>query len=68
VVVQHMVSLENLLWPQNNLQERELNVCYFLARYGRGFLRAIYEAIEALPSSHVLLPIESGGTGESGAG
>jgi bacillithiol biosynthesis cysteine-adding enzyme BshC len=65
MIVQQIVALENLLWPRKNLQERELNVCYFLGRYGRGFLQTIFEATEPMPSSHVLLTIESEGSGES---
>ena len=61
-IVQHIVALENLLWPRKNLQERELNVCYFLARYGREFLKMIFEATEPLPDSHVLLQMDSAGS------
>jgi len=65
-IVQHIVALENLLWPRKNLQERELNVCYFLARYGYGFLKTILEATDPLPDSHKLLQMESEGAREDG--
>lgn len=63
-VVKHIVALENLLWPRKNLQERELNVSFFLARYGRGFLKTIFEATEPLPDSHMLIQVESDGARE----
>lgn len=45
---QHEVSLRqidklsNLVFPQSNFQERELNVLYFLNKYGLEFLRWLY--------------------------
>jgi uncharacterized protein YllA (UPF0747 family) len=45
---QHEVSLRqiekvaNLVFPQSNFQERELNVVYFLNKYGLEFLRWLY--------------------------
>jgi uncharacterized protein YllA (UPF0747 family) len=45
---QHEVSLRqidkvsNLIFPQANFQERELNVIYFLNKYGLEFLRWLY--------------------------
>lgn len=45
---QHEVSLRqidkvsNLIYPQSNFQERELNVIYFLNKYGLEFLRWLY--------------------------
>jgi bacillithiol synthase len=65
-IVHHIVALENLLWPRKNLQERELNICYFLARYGRGFLKTILEVTEPLPDSHILLQMESDVAHEDG--
>ena len=37
--------LSNLLYPGKALQEREIAGVYFVARYGREFLRDVYEAI-----------------------
>jgi len=33
------------LYPNKALQEREIAGAYFVARYGMGFLREVYEAI-----------------------
>ena len=37
--------LSNLLYPGKALQEREIAGVYFVARYGRDFLRDVYETI-----------------------
>jgi uncharacterized protein YllA (UPF0747 family) len=50
--VQHVQGLLNLLWPRQGLQERELNVCYFLARYGSGFVKRVWDLVDALPAQH----------------
>ena len=58
-IVQQIAALENMLWPRKNLQERELNICYFLARYGRDYLRVVFEATEPLPTEHSVLCVET---------
>jgi bacillithiol biosynthesis cysteine-adding enzyme BshC len=45
------------LFPNKNLQERELNVYYFLSRYGPGLIDELYDAIEIGFSNHKLLYI-----------
>ncbi|HET9533600.1 MAG TPA: bacillithiol biosynthesis cysteine-adding enzyme BshC [Blastocatellia bacterium] len=45
------------LLPDKNLQERELNIYYFLSRYGPGLLDELYEAAEIGYSNHRLLYI-----------
>ena len=49
--------LANSLYPHRNLQERELNVCYFLARYGYEVIDRLYEAIDPLSHDHQLVGI-----------
>jgi bacillithiol synthase len=49
--------LANALYPHRNLQERELNVCYFLARYGYEVIDRLYEAIDPLNHDHQLAGI-----------
>jgi bacillithiol biosynthesis cysteine-adding enzyme BshC len=46
------------LLPDKNLQERELNVYYLLARYGPSLMRDLYEAVEIGYSNHKLLYLD----------
>jgi bacillithiol biosynthesis cysteine-adding enzyme BshC len=46
------------LLPDKNLQERELNVYYLLARYGPSLMRDIYTAVEIGYSNHKLLYLD----------
>jgi len=43
------------LYPDKNLQERELNVYYFMSRYGPTLIRELYEAAELGFSNHKLI-------------
>jgi bacillithiol biosynthesis cysteine-adding enzyme BshC len=45
------------LMPNKNLQERELNIFYFLSRYGTSLIGEIYNAIEVGRRDHLLLNI-----------
>jgi len=45
------------LYPDKNLQERELNVFYFLSRYGPGLIGELYEAADMGFSNHKLIHI-----------
>jgi len=47
----------NTLFPNKNLQERELNVFYLLSRYGPGLIDDIYDATDIGFSNHKLLYI-----------
>jgi bacillithiol biosynthesis cysteine-adding enzyme BshC len=58
-VIQHAEALANVLWPNRALQERELNVCYFLSRYGHDFIKILFDAIEPLAIHHKLLALDS---------
>lgn len=50
-VIQHQLErLSTALYPHRNLQERELNIFYFLARYGYGVIDQVLAAID--PESH----------------
>ncbi len=44
-----------VLYPNKGLQERELNVSYFLARYGYDLLDRIYAEVQLEESGHQLL-------------
>ena len=45
------------LCPDKNLQERELNVYYFLSRYGPGLIGELYDAADLGFSNHKLIYI-----------
>ena len=60
---QHEVSLRqidkvtNLVFPQSNFQERELNVLYFLNKYGLEFLRWLYGELKIDIFKHQLIKL-----------
>jgi len=43
------------LYPDKNLQERELNAYYFLSRYGPALIDELYDAVELGFSNHKLV-------------
>ncbi len=44
-----------VLYPNKGLQEREINVSYFLARYGYGLIDEIYAAVNVEAHEHQLI-------------
>ncbi len=60
---QHEVSLRqidkvtNLVFPQSNFQERELNVLYFLNKYGLEFLRWLYGELKIDYFKHQMIKL-----------
>jgi bacillithiol synthase len=56
-IARHSARISNSLFPLGQLQEREIAGVYFLARYGRSFLRELYDAITpGCPDHQVLYP------------
>ncbi len=49
--------LSNLLYPGKALQEREIAGVYFVARYGREFLRDVYETIHPDCVDHQVISV-----------
>lgn len=49
--------LSNLLYPGKALQEREIAGVYFVARYGREFLRDVYETIHPDCLDHQIISL-----------
>lgn len=45
----------NILYPDKGLQEREVNVAYFISRFGYEIIDRIYEAVDTRNSDHKLL-------------
>jgi uncharacterized protein YllA (UPF0747 family) len=52
---QQIERLFAALYPNKNLQEREVNVFYFLARYGYELIDRIYEEVEVGLHDHKLI-------------
>jgi bacillithiol synthase len=52
---QQIERLFAVLYPNKNLQERELNISYFLARYGYEIIDRVYEEIEIGFRDHKLV-------------
>jgi bacillithiol biosynthesis cysteine-adding enzyme BshC len=52
---QQIDRLCTVLYPDRNLQERELNAAYFLARYGPQLLDRLYQEIEPGARDHQLV-------------
>ncbi len=60
LLLRHAQRLVLALAPHGSLQERRMNVLYFLARYGAHFLRAIRDAIGLENSTHHVLFFQTG--------
>ncbi len=52
---ERIYRLWNALYTNRGLQERSLNITYFISRYGFGFVDFLYEALEADEKSHQLI-------------
>lgn len=50
-----IASVRTALFPGNGLQERSENINYFYAKWGRGFLRKLYEESLTLEQEFVIL-------------
>jgi bacillithiol synthase len=55
VLTKQVEKALSILYPLKTLQERQMNIFYFLARYGMDFLAQLYEEIDLTDPSHRLL-------------
>lgn len=55
VINRRIESLFTNILPQNTLQERSVNVLYFLNKYGENFIEWIYEAVETDEKKHQII-------------
>ena len=46
-----------MLFPLNNLQERELNYTYFINKYGEGFLKRLYDDLNTDKFEHQIIEL-----------
>jgi len=53
-----ILAAQSILYPNKNLQEREINVFSFIARDGFGVLDQIYESIDVGAGLHQLIHLE----------
>ena len=54
-MAQQIEKLFAILYPNKGLQEREINIAYFLARYGYDVLDRIHQEVDPLPRDHKLI-------------
>lgn len=55
ILARQVDSLLRTLYPSRGLQERQINIFYFLSRYGPEFLEELYDAIDLSEPDHQLL-------------
>jgi bacillithiol synthase len=58
VISRHADTLSNALFPNKILQEREIAVVSFVARYGPGLLATLYEKIHTDCHDHQLISVQ----------
>jgi len=55
--IRQLTRLSNLLYPLGNLQEREINFTYFYNKYGKDFIRKIYDDISVSEFEHQIISL-----------
>lgn len=56
--VNHAQKLQNHLFPENTLQERQYNFLYFLSRYGKQLVQAIDSEKDMFHPQHIVIDLE----------
>lgn len=57
VTIRQLNKIQNVLYPNENLQERELNFTYFANKYGLDILRWIYNELSINKFEHQILEL-----------
>ena len=57
VIGQQIHKAQNSLYPNNNFQERELNILPYLFKYGLGFIDQLYESLDISNFDHQIVKI-----------
>ena len=57
VIGQQIHKAQNSLYPNNNFQERELNILPYLFKYGLGFIDQLYESLDISNFEHQIIKI-----------
>jgi bacillithiol synthase len=55
--IRQLTRISNLLYPSGNLQEREINFTYFYNKYGKDFIRKIYDEISISEFEHQVISL-----------
>lgn len=55
ITIRQLTKVQNVLYPKQNLQERELNLIYFVNKYGMDFLNWLYDEIKIDKFHHQIL-------------
>jgi len=55
--IRQLTRLSNLLYPLGNLQEREINFTYFYNKYGKDFIRKIYDDLSVSEFEHQIISL-----------
>lgn len=55
--IRQLTRISNLLYPLENLQEREINFTYFYNKYGKELLNKIYDEISISEFEHQIITI-----------
>ena len=53
----HLEAIANSLFPDKKLQERQINVASFIARYGAGFIKRFSDALSLDSTQHQIIEI-----------
>lgn len=53
--IRQLSKVQNILYPKNNLQEREINFIYFVNKYGMDFLKWLYDNLTIDKFHHQIL-------------
>jgi len=56
-VRERLYRLHRVLYPHRGLQERALNIGYFLAKFGPAFVRFAHERLDSETAAHQLIPL-----------
>lgn len=57
VLVDQIRKLIHHLYPHHNFQERELNVLYYLNKYGRDFIKLLHERLDVTARDHQVIEL-----------
>lgn len=57
VILRQISKLSNLLYPYENLQERELNYFYFANKFGENFYKKLYDELSISEFEHQIIEI-----------